>query len=149
MEREELLEYYKNFPAILREKLKSGEIKLPNSIQFNYEPLLAYRVIKRKELDESPITICDMKSYYEEGKKPRGKIVDETDPRLYSVSLFQNIRSVKNLWKFPNPNKKIAKGFVYMEGGPQETEDENHINWWLYENVIFNDFTIIKEDFNE
>lgn len=45
--------------------------------------------------------------------------------------------------KFPNPHKKIAKGYVYCEGGPQETKDQ-HVCWWLYENVDLSGFELIE-----
>ena len=35
--------------------------------------------------------------------------------------------------KFPNPNKKMIRGYVKEEGGPQETNiNTGHINWGLY-----------------
>ena len=46
--------------------------------------------------------------------------------------------------KFPNPNKKMAKGCVYKEGGPQETKDQ-HVCWWLYEDADVSGF-ILEED---
>lgn len=46
----------------------------------------------------------------------------------------------------PRPSKKICRGYVFKEGGPQATED-SHINWWIYENVDLSNF-IIEEDFN-
>ena len=47
--------------------------------------------------------------------------------------------------RFPNPNKKIAAGYVYCEGGPQSTND-NHVCWWLYEEANVSEFKLIKEE---
>jgi hypothetical protein len=43
--------------------------------------------------------------------------------------------------KFPNPNKKMAIGYVYKEGGPQDTKDQ-HVCWWLYEGADVSGFKI-------
>ncbi len=45
---------------------------------------------------------------------------------------------------FPRPSKKICSGLVCMEGGPQLTE-EQHINWWIYEDADLSGFYMKKE----
>lgn len=148
MDREELIKYYSKFPSILRNLLINGHIKLPQDVLFNYDSILAYRVIIRDFSDKTPVNRNDMKSYFEENKKPRGIDCDEKRPGWYAVSLNKNIETLKNQFKLPKPNKKLAKGNVYSEGGPQQTDCDGHINWWLYEKVIFDDF-VIKEDLDE
>lgn len=46
--------------------------------------------------------------------------------------------------KFPNPRKKIARGYVYREAGPQETK-EDHVCWWLYDKVKIEGYSLIEE----
>lgn len=142
-------EYYKHFPDYLKSKLLDGTVKLPTHTLFKYSQILAYRCISRQINDNTPFNIYDMRSYYEEGKRPRGRIIDDNDPFLYSVSLFKNLNELKNILKFPRPQKKIAKGYIYQEGGPQYSDSYNsHINWWLFKNVNFDSF-IIMENLNE
>lgn len=43
--------------------------------------------------------------------------------------------------KFPNPNKKMAEGYVYKEGGPQETKGQ-HVCWWLYKDADVSGFKL-------
>lgn len=48
--------------------------------------------------------------------------------------------------KFPNPHKKMAVGYVYKEGGPQETNHKaQHVCWWLFENADISNFKIEEE----
>lgn len=139
---------YMKFPAVLRDKLLKNEIELPDSTMLDYEKLLTYRAVKRKADDNHNITLEDFKSYYEMNKKPkcpRGvKNHFIKDPHYYGVSCFLEEEIVKQIMKFPNPNKKMAVGYVYKEGGPQDTKDE-HVCWWLYENVDVSGFKL-KED---
>ena len=49
--------------------------------------------------------------------------------------------------KLPKPNKKIARGFIYQEGGPQLTNEvTEHITWWLYEDVDLKEFELLIEE---
>ena len=60
---------YLKFPAILKEKLQSGEIHFPEKTHFEYQPIRAYRGIAREEEDDTPVNINDFRSYAEMGKK--------------------------------------------------------------------------------
>lgn len=107
------------FPAVLREKLLNHEIELPDNTQIDYEKIFVYRAVARKESDNSKITPEDFKSYFELNKK------------------------------FPNPNKKLAEGYVYKEGGPQETNlKEQHVCWWLYQDADVSRFKLREEERN-
>ncbi len=141
-------EYLTKFPAVLRTKLANKEIIFPDGIQFIYEPVWAYRVVVRNIDDNTPLCAADMKSYYELGKKPRGKKNCESDPEFYAVSLSKTKKYLKQCNLFPKPNKKLAQGYIHKEGGPQYTDSNDHINWWLYENADISGF-VIKEDFDE
>lgn len=46
--------------------------------------------------------------------------------------------------KFPNPKKKLAAGYVYSAGGPQDTREE-HVCWWLYTGADVSGFKLIEE----
>ena len=104
-----------------------------------------YRGIERLEDDYTRPGELDFRSYAELGKKKtRGRRVDTTDPHYYGVSFFRKKEIVENMLAFPNPKKKMMKGNVYCEGGPEETNEETeHVCWWLYESVEFDGFLIV------
>lgn len=137
------------FPAILREKLESGEVELPDDTKIEYGPIWAYRGIDRERDDITPVTEKDFQSYA--SLKRRLKRGMKKTANYYGVSLYQTKTAVENALKFPRPSKKIAKGYVVQEGGPQQTNKETqHICWWLYEDFNISGFVIIeKSDGNE
>ncbi len=135
------------FPVVLREKLLNNEIELPETALFDYETLRTYRAVERKADDCHEITLEDFKSYYELNKKPitpRGVKKDfRKDPEYYGVFSFLKREIVEQKMKFPNPNKKMAVGYVYKEGGPQKTTEETqHVCWWLYEDADVSGFQL-------
>lgn len=136
------------FPAVLRDKLLNNEIELPDTTQFEYDNLFAYRAVERNTDDNREDTLEDFKSYFElrkMPKRPRGMIGDITkDPHYYGVSIFLKREIVEQIMKFPNPKKKMAAGYVYSEGGPQDTNDQ-HVCWWLYDGADVSGFQLIKE----
>lgn len=140
-------ELYLKFPAVLRDKLLQNEIELPKTTQFEYEDLLTYRAVARNTDDNKEVTLEDFKSYFELGKrpkKPRGLQGDITkDPHYYGVSSFLKKEIVEQKMKFPNPRKKMAVGYVYSAGGPQNTVDQ-HVCWWLYEGADVSGFKLIR-----
>ncbi len=135
------------FPAVLKNKLLRREIELPDTTIFDYEPILVYRAVERTEHDHSEIRSEDFKSYFELRKTPktaRGISKDwNKDPHYYGVSSFLDRKIVEQKMKFPNPKKKMAVGYVYKEGGPQDTNRrEKHVCWWLFENADISGFEI-------
>lgn len=141
-------ELYKKFPLVLRQKLESGEIEFPSATLFTYERIKTYRAINRKRDDFSAVCLDDFKSYFDLGKKPKGhkhKGINENydkDPRYYGVSSSLKREIVELAMKFPNPNKKMAVGYVHCDGGPECTED-NHVCWWLFEGADVSGFSIL------
>ena len=135
---------YNKFPAIFRDKLLSGEIYFPKDTMFEYEPVLVYRAVERVEEDNTPVSRKDFMSYAELKKKPpRGKKYDKTSPNYYGVSSYLEREMVELNMHFPNPNKKMAKGYVYQQGGPQQTNaDTQHVCWWLYEDADLSGFEL-------
>lgn len=144
MKEEELSELYLKFPAILKEKLKNGEVSFPKETQFKYMPITAYRAIERTEEDSTPINRNDFRSYAEmKKKKTRGRRVDTSKLEYYGVSFFTKREIVENLLAFPNPKKKMICGEVYCEGEPHlPNEQTHHICWWLFETVNLDKFSI-------
>lgn len=140
------IENYYKFPELLRNKLLNNEIKLPKDTRFKYSSIIGYRCIQRSKDDNTPLNQNDMKSYAELKKRRPGQSIEDlkTNPKYYGVSLYKNINEVKQVLKLPKPNKKIAKGYISMEGGPELTEGE-HVCWWLYENVSLSTFKICEE----
>lgn len=145
MNKEQEVDYFNKFPIILQAKLRNSEIAFPQGTQFDYDPILAYRGIIRNTNDNTPVNESDMLSHYEMKKIPRGIANYESDPKYYAISLFETLDMLKECWKFPKPNKKIAQGHVYKEGGPQYTDSRRHISWWLYEDADISSF-VIKDD---
>ncbi|MCD7862142.1 MAG: hypothetical protein LUG61_01190 [Lachnospiraceae bacterium] len=123
---------YRKFPAILRDKLLNKEIELPETTKFHYDKLYTYRAVERNADDNRQVTMEDFRSYFELHKipkMPRGMAVNyEKDPHYYGVSSFLKREIVEQKMKFPNPKKKMAAGYVYQEGGPQNTKDQ-HVCW--------------------
>lgn len=148
MNKDQEVEFYKKFSSVLRAKITNNQISFPDGTQFEFEPILAYRGILRNKNDNTPVNSNDMLSHYERKLVPRGIPNYENDAKYYAVSLFETIDMLKECWKFPRPNTKIAQGYIYKEGGPQYTDLKKHISWWLYENIDFNGF-IIRDDLNE
>ena len=144
MNKEKEFDLYKTFPSILKCKIDNKEIELPLGTNFNYEPILAFRLVIRDIDDYSPIEKRDMLSYFEMNKKPRSEF-DINDPEYYSVSFFKNKECLKESFKLPKPKKKIVKGYVHQEGGPEYTKN-NHISWWLCADIGFDDFSFLKDD---
>lgn len=146
------VELCNKFPAVLRDKLLSNEIELPDTTQFEYDNLLTYRAVERDVDDNREITLEDFKSYFELGKKPkrpRGMSGDiSKNPHYYGVSSFLNREIVEQKMKFPNPKKKMAVGYVYSAGGPQSTNDQ-HVCWWLYAGVDVSGFRLMEENSHE
>ncbi len=141
-------ELYMKFPAVLRKKLLDHEIELPDTTMVAYEKIYVYRAVARKADDNSPITSEDFKSYFELNKSPkvpRGMQKDfSKDPHFYGVSSFLRKEIVEQKMRFPNPNKKMAAGYVYKEGGPQDTnKKEHHVCWWLFENADVSGFQLM------
>lgn len=139
------------FPAAMRQKFVEKDITFPDETLFEYKPVLVYRAVERKENDFRNVTNDDFKSYFELGKtpkkSPRGKKVDwEVDPHYYGVSSYIDEKIVKQLMKFPNPNKKMAVGYVVQGGGPQETNlVTKHVCWWLYDTYEVTGFKLKEE----
>lgn len=142
MTEKQLADYYRKFPAILQEKLKNNDICFPEGTQFDYEPLLAFRGITRDVDDNTPVNRKDMMSYFESGSIPRGIENYEKAATYYSASLFEDPNMLRQALKFPRPNKKIAEGYVHKDGGPKFQSSKGHIDWWLFEKVNFNNFSI-------
>lgn len=136
------------FPVVLREKLLNNQIELPDTTQFEYDSLLTYRAVERRSDDNREVTLEDFRSYFELRKipkRPRGMVGDiKKDPHYYGVSSFLNREIVEQKMRFPNPKKKMAMGYVYSAGGPQNTDDQ-HVCWWLYEDADVSGFKLIEE----
>ena len=76
----------------------------------------------------------------------RGQRINKDDICCYGTSLFQDRRILANKMYLPRPNKKICEGYVYKEGGPQLTDEEDsHINWWIYENADLTGFNFVQD----
>lgn len=138
---------YMKFPSVLKDKLMKGEIEFPEGVKYKYAPIKAYRGISREKDDDSAVTNDDFKSHAARGiKKSRGVRIDETKAEYYGVSLFTEKKCVENALKFPNPHKKIAEGYVVQECGPELTNVvTSHVCWWLYEDALVKEFSIISE----
>lgn len=142
-------ELYMKSPAVLRDKLLNSELEFPSNTLFEYEKILTYRLVEREKDDNHSITNEDFKSYFELNKSPkvaRGIKKDfKSDPCYYGVSSFTDYAIAKQKTYFPRPGKKMAKGFVYSEGGPQYTK-EKHVCWWLYANTKIKGFELMEDE---
>ena len=127
------------FPAVIREKIRNGELVFPPETEENYEAFEAYRCCFRKTGEDKPICREDFRSYFEEKKKLRGNYLK--NPLYYGVSLFCDDKELENVNNMNKPVKKIAKGYVIQEGGPcYKKRTNSHVTWWLFEKVDLSSF---------
>ena len=134
------------FPAVLQSKLRSGDIVLPEEVEWQYESIHVYRCIFMNTKQQSDdITRDDFKSYAELGKKPkRGQKFDTSAPDYYGVSVFITEAALANRMHLPRNGVKVAEGDVYQEGGPRLIKEE-HICWWLFEDADVSGFDYVRE----
>lgn len=133
------------FPVILRDKLRTGEIVLQDEVKFEYEPIQAFRCINRKESDTTAVSRNDFKSNAELGRTNfKGKIEHpERLPEYYGVSFYQKREELDVRLGLPKRNRKVVKGYVQQEGGPQlQSRESSHVCWWLYENADVSNFSL-------
>lgn len=136
------------FPAILRDKIKNGDLEFPDNTEFKYPQVYAYRCVKRKQTDELAINREDFKSHAELGRKNVKFGINnlEQTPEYYGVSFFKNREELYIRLNLPMKNRKVASGYIYQEGGPRlENTRTTHVCWWLYENVDLSGFKIVEE----
>ncbi|MCR5685711.1 MAG: hypothetical protein K6G81_09900 [Lachnospiraceae bacterium] len=142
------------FPIFLRKTFVERMISFPDGTQWNFEKVYAYRVVEWKGNRSDHVTINDFLSKAEvAGCKglPRGISNDVWDnPLFYGVSLFKDVISLKNCFKFPRLTKRLAQGYVVDSGGPIYFKDnESHITWWLFdgvEDVLSKNFVITEDE---
>lgn len=83
-------EYYLRFPSILKKALIEGNVSFDGNVRYEYPPIRAYRMIKRKNNDETSIQLSDFKSHVEreaEGERFSSR-PDKNNIASYSCSLF-------------------------------------------------------------
>ena len=133
------------FPVIFRDKLSSGEIVFQENVKFEYEPIQAFRCIKRKATDTTAVSRDDFKSNAELGRTNfKGKIENpEQLPEYYGVSFYQKKEELDVRLRLPKKNRKVVKGYIQQEGGPQlQSRESSHVCWWLYENADVSSFSL-------
>lgn len=132
------------FPSVLKKALTEEIVIFENEIEIEYEKFIAYRRISRTNGDTTPINRNDFKSYMEMPEKQRPRSAVPNDIGSYSCSLNRSVDSLKVALRLPQPNKKIMKGLVTCNYGPQLTNTINsHVHWWLYDSLeIFEDFEV-------
>ena len=98
---------YLKFPAILKEKLQSGEIHFPEKTQFEYQPIRAYRGIAREEEDDTPVNINDFRSYAEmERKRQEEEGLIHLQQSITEYLYLRNARLLRHCWHFQIQGKK-------------------------------------------
>ena len=99
------------FPVIFRDKLSSGEIVFQENVKFEYEPIQAFRCIKRKASDTTAVSRDDFKSNAELGRTNfKGKIENpEQLPEYYGVSFYQKKEELDVRLRLPKKNRKVVK----------------------------------------
>lgn len=133
------------FPAVFREKLQLGEIELPDEVCFEYDPILAYRCIKRSISDDSPVTREDFRSNAELGRTNFKNKIEHPErlPEYYGVSFYREKQQLELRMSLPRKNRKVVSGHICQEGGPVLCSTQStHVCWWLYENAGTGDFKI-------
>lgn len=121
------------FPSTLEDALVKKKVSFEEK-EDNYKPIDAYRMIRRKRGDLTPITIEDFWSQIECHKngKPYPKAVDETNIYDYSCSLFKSRTKLEKAIHI-DKGKKVIFGQVKDSYGPCAKKSNGHIHWWLYD----------------
>ena len=96
--------------------------------------------------DFSTITSHDFKSFAELGRKWSPRICREK-VRFYSCSVYKELDDIKVALKFPQEDRRIAKGLIISNNGCiHRSSIDSHVDWWLYEKItdFWNSFRIIE-----
>ncbi|MCR5118991.1 MAG: hypothetical protein K6B44_05145 [Lachnospiraceae bacterium] len=133
------------FPAILREKIKKGEFVFPVDTEDTYEPITGYRCYYRNDGDDTAPGRDDFRSHAELGRVLRGN--GRSKPEYYGTSLFTSRGELNNIQSLNKPDKRVAVGCIFQEGGPiKRNKSRGHVCWWLYEDVDLSSFEEVKDD---
>ena len=125
------------FPAVLREKIRTGEFIFPDGTEYEFDPIEAYRCYFRN--NDRAIDREDFRSHAERGIRLRG--TGNKKPEYYGTSLFVSLDELNNIESLNKPEKCVAKGFVYDAGGPILRSSKNtHICWWMHEQADVSSF---------
>lgn len=138
-------EYYKKFPAKLKEALLSGKVKFTDTTQSDYADKTVYRGVKYTEQKQT-ITIEDFLSKIELKEKRPMIVADENNISSYSCSCFEDMKEMEMQAKFPRKNCAIAKGIISKNYGPIDVNKKTtHVDFYLYDNVDpSKEFEVIK-----
>jgi len=145
------LEYLSHFPIVMQKAFCKYGIWFPEGSEFCYDPVLAFRIIKRDNGQDLAVTREDFRSMAEEGRKPKRGQHPEKNPKYYGVSLFKDKTEVKYKFGLPQYPKKLAKGYVVKTCGPLLNNGENgssHVTWWLYKDADISEgkFEVIEDE---
>lgn len=125
-------EYYDRFPTVLRKALNERKVKFPETLEKNYDSVVAFRGIRFINDRKEAVDKSDFLSQAER----RLPGVDYEDIGEYSCSCFENIDELLIAFSLPRKNKGIAKGKIRCENGPIIREKEGtHIHWFLYDEI--------------
>lgn len=140
------MEYYNKFPIVLRTALIKGKVKLPSSIQKQYDNLCVYRAVKYTST-KTTINRNDFLSYVELKEQNPLLAVNDNEISSYGCSCFYKIEEMHIRTKFPCKGKAIAKGIINSKYGPIDiNNDTSHIDLYLYDNVDpSNKFEVIEK----
>ena len=107
------------FPSVLQSKIDKGDFLFPHNTVYVFDNIRAKRVIFLKDAFDKnrPISREAFRSYAEMKKNPARGYRDD-DPKLFGTSLITDKQDIVNLFKLPKPNKAVAEGDIYQEGGP-------------------------------
>ena len=133
------------FPAILKEKIRNKEFEFPDDTQFEYNDFYAYRCFFRDEDDNTPINREDFRSHAELGKILRGR--GSKKPEYLGTSLFRTVEELNNIQSLNKPEKRVARGKVFSNGGPILINySKEHVCWWMFEDVDLSSYKEVNVD---
>ena len=128
-------EYYDKFPNVLKNALKNGIVKFPDSIQDEYSELVVYRAVKYSK-NKTAIDKSGFSSNMERNFKNPMVPVDSNDISCYSCSCYLKIDAMRIYANFPRKNKAIAKGTIQKEFGPIDINDTtSHVDLYLFNGI--------------
>lgn len=124
--------YFMKFPSVLRKALQSNKVRLPQTLQKEYEPLRVFRGIRYKLGEKECVEKADFLSQAERNLPG----TDFDDLGSYSCSCFEDVKELELSFKLPRKNKGIAEGIMKCENGARLDDNEGtHKHWFLYDEV--------------
>ena len=132
------------FPLFIRKAINDGLISL-DDVFYDYEPFEAFRVASSKNISNEKPSEADFKCQME--LHDIRALANPKNRGFYGCSCCTDRELLESIMKLPRRNKVLCKGYIRSINGPVDSL-EDHLNWFLYENVHPEDAFRVIDDGN-